>query len=237
VIVQEGEVIVRHAGALGSGPLRVDANATLSFDIHTLGVTVPAVTLDPAGRIDLGYGRVTVAAAGADKEAIRKSLIKGRGDGSWNGVTGWTSGASLDRTPFGLGYIVNGDDSVTVGFAANGDTDLDGVIDILDVTNIVASNTFNSGSPASWMEGDFNYDGQVDILDISAFASANFYNRGSYRPLPMAAGLGGTASGSGGGNATSATRTSEDAAFAALFASAVPSSERTTAKKRAFATI
>jgi hypothetical protein len=66
------------------------------------------------------------------------------------------------------------------GFAATGDTNLDWVIDILDVANFVGSGKFNTGLTATWAEGDFNYDGFVDILDMADFVSSGLFDAGSY---------------------------------------------------------
>jgi hypothetical protein len=82
----------------------------------------------------------------------------------------------------GLGYVVNGDGSLTFGFAASGDTNLDDVVDILDLSAMLASGKFDSGESASWSEGDFNYDQVLDILDISDFLSTSLFNAGTYSP-------------------------------------------------------
>jgi hypothetical protein len=82
----------------------------------------------------------------------------------------------------GVGYVVHDDGSVTVGYAAAGDTNLDGVVDVLDVSAVVASGRFNNGDGATWADGDFNHDGTIDVLDISDLIGASLFNAGPYRP-------------------------------------------------------
>ena len=86
-----------------------------------------------------------------------------------------TSGG--DRT---IGWLENDNGSVTFGYAATGDTNLDWVVDILDVANFVGSGKFNSGLTATWAEGDFNYDGYADILDMADFVSTGLFNAAPY---------------------------------------------------------
>jgi len=74
----------------------------------------------------------------------------------------------------------NGDGSLTVAYAAQGDTNLDWTVDILDVSNFVSSGKFGTGEVATWMDGDFNYDGVVDIQDVADFSATGLYGGGSY---------------------------------------------------------
>ena len=82
--------------------------------------------------------------------------------------------------PRAVGWLDNGDGSVSAAFAATGDTNLDWVIDILDVGNFLAMGKFDTGLPATWAEGDFGYDGVVDILDVADFFSTGLYDAGGY---------------------------------------------------------
>ena len=87
----------------------------------------------------------------------------------------------------GVGYLVGGDGSLTVAFAASGDTNLDGVVDILDAGGLMASGAYDDGSAAGWSQGDFNYDGLVDVLDVIEMLGADLYDQGSYLPAAPAA--------------------------------------------------
>ena len=71
---------------------------------------------------------------------------------------------------------------MSFAFSAPGDTNIDGVVDILDAANFLAGGAFDAGTPASWFEGDFSYDGVVDMLDAADFVSTGLYDTGSYLP-------------------------------------------------------
>ena len=111
---------------------------------------------------------------------------RSRGDGSWNGTSGISSSNAQADLVVGLprtvGWLDNGDGSVSVAYAAPGDTNLDWTVDILDAANILAGGKFDSGTPASWNEGDFDYDGVVDIIDVADFLSTGLLNAGPYNP-------------------------------------------------------
>lgn len=133
------------------------------------------------GYINVGSGGITIAQNGIGSANIRDLLISGRNDGSWNGSVGFTTDVDVNGIK-NIGYIFNDDGSTTVAWAAPGDTNLDGVIDILDVANILSSNKYDSGESAHWFEGDFNYDGIVDSLDIASFLANDLLDKGNYLP-------------------------------------------------------
>jgi hypothetical protein len=87
-----------------------------------------------------------------------------------------------------VGWLDNGDGSLTVAYAAPGDTNLDWSIDILDAANFLALGKFDTGAPATWLEGDFSYDGIVDILDAADFVATGLFNAGNYNTAPVSAG-------------------------------------------------
>jgi endonuclease/exonuclease/phosphatase family metal-dependent hydrolase len=65
--------------------------------------------------------------------------------------------------------------------ASAGDTNYDGLIDIMDTANLVTSGRYGTGILADWEQGDFNADRLVDILDVADFLSTGLYNQGDYR--------------------------------------------------------
>jgi len=83
-----------------------------------------------------------------------------------------------------VGWVDNGDGSLSVAYAAPGDTNIDWSIDILDASNFLAGGKFDTGSPAIWIEGDFSYDGVVDILDAADFFATGLYDAGNYNSAP-----------------------------------------------------
>ena len=180
--IEAGELVVQNIAALGTGPISVSPGARLTLDVGTAGISVTSLTLDAAGLIDLGSGRVTIAAGGFTESVIRSRLIAGRGDGSWAGTSGILSRSTATVAGGSVGYATNGDGSLTVAFAAAGDTNLDGFVDILDVAELLVSGIFDSGRAAGWWQGDFTYDDVVDILDVLANLGANLFDAGPYSP-------------------------------------------------------
>ena len=123
-------------------------------------------------------------ASGLTPTELVTAILAGRGDGSWTGTTGITSSVAAadlaSGTPRSVGWLDNGDGSVTAAFAAPGDTNLDWVVDVLDASNFLSFGKYNTGLPATWLEGDFNYDGVVDIQDAADFFGTGLYDTGNY---------------------------------------------------------
>ena len=53
-----------------------------------------------------------------------------------------------------VGWLDNGDGSLSVAYAAPGDTNIDWSIDILDAANFLALGKFDTNTAATWIEGD-----------------------------------------------------------------------------------
>jgi len=194
-----GTLRLAAADTLSASSVSVSAGGTLVLTPR-LEATVGGLSPLAGGIIDVGDGRLTVA-SGLSASTVVTAIVQGLGDGSWNG-TGITSTAvagdvaqSIERC---LGWLDNGDGSVTVAYAAPGDTNLDWVVDVLDAANFVASGGYNVGQAAAWADGDFNYDGQLDVLDAAGFVSTGLYGGEGYNPaaaiaaVPEPAGFGST---------------------------------------------
>lgn len=176
-VVEQGELVIRNVAALGRGPLEIRAGGRLTLDVGVGELMVPRLVLDPAGRIDIGSGRLTVA-AGLTESIVRQIVVDGHNGGDWNGSRGFVSRAAAVGSR-AVGYVFN-QGRATVAYAAPGDTNLDGVVDVLDIANLVVNAEPSSSSDVGWMTGDFNYDGNVDLLDISNVLSLGLFNQGSY---------------------------------------------------------
>jgi hypothetical protein len=137
--------------------------------------------------MDLTSGALTISSGLTATELVAE-ILEGRGDGSWTGTSGITSSTaaaeSAAGTPRAVGWIDNGDGSLTAAYAAPGDTNVDWSIDILDAANFLSGGKFDTGSPAVWFEGDFSYDGIVDILDAADFFATGLYDAGNYNTAP-----------------------------------------------------
>jgi len=186
--VQGGRLQLANGGALASSTLAPVAGGTVTLS-PALQTAVGGLAANAGGLVDVGTGLITVA-AGLSRGDMLLALGTGRGDGSWTGGSGITSSTAAasggNRT---VGWLDNGDGSVTFGFAAPGDTNLDWSVDILDAANFLAGGRFDTGLPASWIEGDFDYDGVVDILDAADFLTTGLFNAGEYNASGSAAGL------------------------------------------------
>lgn len=151
-------------------------------------LSVASLSVDEAARglVDLGTGRLSVAAGGLTPQALLADLAAGMGTGGWTGVGGITSSAAAADLARGLlrtvGWCAADGGGLMVGYAAPGDANLDGQIDVLDTAAFLSGGRLDSGVAAVWAEGDFNYDGFVDILDAADFSGVQLFDRGSYLP-------------------------------------------------------
>jgi len=180
----------RGAAATMQGELRLTMNAerfaTSGWEVaagttFTLGPDVPATvhSLANQGLVDLGTGQLTVA-TGLTAAVLVRQIAAGFNGGLWDGTSGITSSAAA-ATPYrAVGWIDNGDGSITIGFAAEGDTNLDGRVDLGDLQNILASGRYGTGHAAVWADGDFNLDGVVDLSDLQDILASGLYGRGGY---------------------------------------------------------
>jgi hypothetical protein len=164
-----------------------------------------------------------------DLAAIRELLATGHGAGALPNSSGITSAAAAATPGRAVGYTVDGGGNLVAGFAAFGDTNVDGVVDFDDILAFVSSGRFNSGQPGTWDTGDFDYNGAVDFDDVLAMVSAGQFNQGPYLPSQTM-------------NAAANTAAFEPAqamfdpaasAFASLAAEQTTSGDGTTKKKQA----
>jgi autotransporter-associated beta strand protein len=170
-------------GTGGALSLVQDARVTLA--VGSLDVTETA----GGGRVDVGAGALNVAAGGISAGDLRADIIAGRNGGTWDGVTGITSSASAGSGGTrAVGYVVNGDGSARVSFAAFGDVDLSGAVNVFDLVSINSSGTYGTGAAAVWSQGDFNYDGVTNVFDLVGINTAGAYGQGDYFPAAPTAG-------------------------------------------------
>lgn len=158
-----------------------------------LTVAVASLEVDKevgGGLLDLGAGEMAIAPGGSSAASLRADLIVGRNGGAWNGTTGiMSSPAAASGGTRAVGYVVAGDGSARVSFAAPGDTNLNGQVDVFDLVDINSAGKYGTGSVAIWSQGDFNYDRVTNVFDLVAINTAGAYGRGNYFPAaPTVAG-------------------------------------------------
>ena len=180
--VVAGEIVIGNSQALGTGSLRVKSGASVACDVDTAGIVVPSLAIDAGGRLDLGFGRITVSAGGYDLQSVQALVAAGRlGDGA-AALAGITSRELAAGSGRAIGSFVHDDGSLTLGYAASGDTNLDGFVDIADIANVLAGGRYDTTAPATWSEGDFNADGLVDVLDAVEVLRTGLFDAGRYLP-------------------------------------------------------
>jgi sulfatase modifying factor 1 len=180
--VQGGAVRLANAAALSASPLAVVAGGTAQVD-SSLVASVAGLDLSGTGLVDLGSGGLAVA-GGLSPSQLVAEIVTGRNGGTWDGSSGITSSVAAAQVAAfemrAVGWLDNGDGSLTVAYAAQGDTNLDWIVDVLDAANFATSGKYGTGDPATWAEGDFNYDGFVDVLDAADFAGTGLYGGAGY---------------------------------------------------------
>jgi autotransporter-associated beta strand protein len=184
--VQQGELQLANASALGASKLVPVAGGTVSLTPF-LETTVGGLAPNAGGLVNLANGKVTVA-SGLSPTDLVAAIVAGRADGSWTGTSGITSSVAASDVassiPRAVGWLDNGDGSLTAAYAAPGDTNIDWQVDVLDASNFLSFGKFDTGLSATWLEGDFNYDGVVDVLDAADFFGTGLYDAGNYNTPP-----------------------------------------------------
>jgi len=184
--VQQGTLQLANGMALASSKIVPLAGGTVSLAPY-LETTVGGLAPNAGGLVNLGNGKVTVASGLSSTELVT-AIVTGRANGSWTGTSGITSSTAAadvaSSTPRAVGWLDNGDGTVTVAFAAPGDTNIDWRVDILDASNFLSLGKFDTGLAATWLEGDFNYDRIVDILDAADFFVTGLYDAEIYNTAP-----------------------------------------------------
>jgi autotransporter-associated beta strand protein len=185
-VVSAGTLELTDPAAVATSTLQVSAGAKATVAARVMA-TAGGLDLSAGGLVDVTSGGMTVVGGLSTVDLVAR-LVAGRGNGSWNGTSGITSSTAAaelaSTTPRAVGWLDNGDGSMTFAYAAPGDTNLDMSVDILDASNFLSLGKFDAGLLANWLEGDFNYDGTVDILDASDFFSTSLYDAGNYNTGP-----------------------------------------------------
>jgi hypothetical protein len=177
------------------GPLEVAAGrlARPASAVTTLAVGSLEIDQAAGAALDLGAGRVQIGPGGTTADDLRADLLAGRNGGRWDGASGIVSSAVRGAVGRGVGYLVRPDGSAVVSFAAAGDTNLDGTVDILDLVQISAGGRYGSALAATWSQGDFDYDGKTTLFDLVAIAGSGAYGQRNYLASVGTSGVGVTA--------------------------------------------
>ena len=151
------------------------------------------------GALDLTNNGLVINYSGTSPLAsIASAVASGSANGAWNGPginsstaaavaadntnpsktgIGYAEASAIGSPGSFLGQSVN-TNAVLVRYTLLGDSNLDGVVDTTDFTNL--ANDFGTSVQNGWVLGDFNGDGVVNALDFNAVAT----NFGQALPAP-----------------------------------------------------
>ena len=183
--VQQGTLQLANGSALASSTIVPVAGGTVSLTPY-LQTTVGGLAPNAGGLVDVGSGYVTVA-SGLSPTDLVTAIVAGRGDGSWTGTSGITSSvAAADvavSIPRSVGWVDNGDGSVSFAFAAPGDTNIDWQVDVLDAGNFLSFGKFRTrASRRPGWKATSTTSGVVDVLDAADFFGTGLYDAGHLQP-------------------------------------------------------
>jgi autotransporter-associated beta strand protein len=191
--VSAGTLLVSNGSAVASSAVTVATGGTLALPTDgRVSVSAAGLSVDQApggGLVDLGPGQLVVAAGGISAADLRADIIAGRNGGGWNGTAGITSSAAATAGGArAVGYVIAGDGTATVSFAAPGDTDLNGAVNVFDLVTVNSSGKYGTGSAAVWSQGDSNYDGVTNVFDLVGINGSGAYGQGNYFPAAPSVG-------------------------------------------------
>lgn len=188
VLIQGGQLFLDTPGGLGPNPpLAVAATGQLilpsSKRLLTQMESLSVNRVGLGGLIDLGAGQISILPNGFSVAELRENIVAGRSSGSWDGAAGITSSLAAESGGTrAVGYVIRPDGSAVISYAAAGDVNLDGQVDVFDLVSINGTGAYGSGTASDWSLGDFNYDGVTNVFDIVSINSAGTFARGSYFP-------------------------------------------------------
>jgi sulfatase modifying factor 1 len=188
--VQQGTLQLAHPAALASSRVIPLVGGTVAIG-QGLRATVGGLAANSGGVVDLGTGIMTVE-FGLAVTDLTVAIAKGSFPGAFieSDSISVVSKAASTSSAIGqarrIGWLDNGDGSLTFGFAAPGDTNLDWLVDSLDLADLLGGGKFDTGKPGVWQDGDFNYDALVDVLDVAGFLSTGLFDKGFYNDNQVA---------------------------------------------------
>ena len=178
-----GKLVINGSSAMPSVGLVVGPGGEVAFShFSRVRAEIGSLSVEQAaggGRVDLGTGELLIAAGGISAETLRTIINAGRNGGGWDGSAGLTSSAAAaSGGTRAVGYVIGPDGSTRASFAAPGDVNLNGSVDVFDLVAVGSSGSYGSGRPAVWSQGDFTYDGASNVFDLVAIETGGAYGRG-----------------------------------------------------------
>ncbi len=127
------------------------------------------------GGFDLNFALGTLQVGSDDVRGVLQLVNSFDNQPSWGGKEALYVenliiegvGSSIDLNGLNLYYLNGGD----LKQLFDGDSNLDGVVDIVDLTSLAANWSFLSRADKEWSQGDTNGDMLIDIVDLTALAA------------------------------------------------------------------
>jgi hypothetical protein len=176
-----GRLTVTGGLTIDGGVLAIDLGGSAAA-AGFRGATGTSDLAAASGTVSLSGGRLAIGLTGdyAPAWLVPHTVLSGRViEGQFRSITGMEAGGDKRLA---VTYTAT---SAVVTAAVAGDTNLDGLIDLLDAASFVSSRRFDSGATARWDQGDFNGDGLVDVLDAGDFIAPDLFDRGPYPTGPV----------------------------------------------------
>ena len=128
-----------------------------------LGVNAQNPVFSLAG-IDIQGGSLVLDYAGTSPTATIESILATSYRHSFAAGSAVIFNSTAAADGLSLGWADNGSGAITIMATLPGDANLDGTVDVNDLT-VVLTNFGATG--AVWSQGNFNYDGRVDLDDLT----------------------------------------------------------------------
>jgi hypothetical protein len=174
---------VRSAGlTINGGTVSILAPRSISGTTRIGNLAIAGKTT-PSAALDLGSNDLILDyTTNSPLQTVAGQIKSAYASGSWSGMgitssaaaaggahptaLGYAEASALNTSTFSTQSVDNS--TVLVRYSLVGDTNLDGVVNVLDFNTLAAN--FNKTS-ALWSQGDVNYDGVVNSLDFNLMAS------------------------------------------------------------------
>lgn len=163
--IKGGSLRLRDGRALGTGPLKIDAGATLSLErgAEHAGQST-SLQIAEKGHLDLNGGAWVINYDGESPLFFVQTMVR-NGLITSSGLAANQTIACVESETIGLSEFAGRTldrDSLIVAVARPGDTNLDFKVDLEDLKRVKAA--YNK--PGTWADGDVTDDGRVDFDDL-----------------------------------------------------------------------
>ncbi len=171
-ILSAGTLIAANPQALGTGPITIHANATLQLQPNLPAALItPSITFDGttgnwSGKLDLTNNKLILQSTNkpADLAALQSQLGSAITSSTLpaNYAIAVVDNAVTHFTTFGNQPVNT--NSILVSEELLGDTNLDGKIDLTDLSTVL--NNFGTQTP-NWTSGNFDNSPTINLTDLS----------------------------------------------------------------------